>query len=53
MIVPKPFARMLYHWRTIYLDDYDKSQLEIARQQLEEALNAQADAIDQLVCEDH
>ena len=36
----------------IYLDDYKKDQLETARQQLEEALNSQADAMDQLMRED-
>ena len=53
MIVPKPFARGRFIiGDPIYLDDYDKSQLETARQQLEEALNAQADAIDQLIHEE-
>src|SRR6056300_1155507 len=35
----------------IYLDDISKDQLETARQQLEDALNAQADAVDRLFTE--
>ena len=51
--IPKPFA--LGHFiigDPIYLDDYDKDQLETVRQQLEDALNAQADAMDRLMGQD-
>lgn len=53
LIIPKPFARGHFIiGDPIYLDDYNKDQLETARQQLEEALNSQADAIDQLMRKD-
>ena len=35
----------------VYLDDISKDQIETARQQLEDALNAQADAVDRLFTE--
>ena len=52
LIIPKPFA--CGHFiigDPIYLDDYNKDQLEKARQRLENALNTQADAMDRLMCE--
>ena len=53
LIIPKPFARGNFIiGDPIYLDDYNKDQLETARQQLEEALNLQADAMDQLMRND-
>ena len=53
LIIPKPFARGHFIiGDPIYLDDYKKDQLETARQQLEEALNSQADAMDQLMRKD-
>ena len=52
LIIPKPFARGRFIiGDPIYLDDISKDQLETARQQLEDALNAQADAVDQLFTE--
>ena len=49
LIIPKPFARGLFIiGDPIHLDEYDKDQLEIARRELENTLNAQADAMDQL-----
>ena len=52
LIIPKPFARGRFIiGDAIYLDDISKGQLETARQQLEDALNAQADAVDRLFAE--
>ena len=52
LIIPKPFARGRFIiGDPIYLDDISKDQLETARQQLEDALNAQADAVDRLFAE--
>ena len=52
LIIPKPFARGRFIiGDPIYLDDISKDQLETARQQLENALNAQADAVDRLFTE--
>ena len=52
LIIPKPFARGRFIiGDPIYLDDASKDQLETARQQLEDALNAQADAVDRLFTE--
>ncbi len=52
LIIPKPFARGRFIiGDPIYLDDVSKDQLETARQQLEDALNAQADAVDRLFTE--
>ena len=52
LIIPKPFARGRFIiGDPIYLDDISKDQLETARQQLEDALNAQADAVDRLFTE--
>ena len=53
LIIPKPFARGHFIiGDPIYLNDYQKDQLETARQRLEEALNSQADAMDQLMRKD-
>ena len=52
LIIPKPFARGRFIiGEPIYLEDISKEKFENARQQLEGALNAQADAIDQMVRE--
>ena len=52
LIIPKPFARGRFIiGDPIYLDDISKDQLETARQQLEDALNAQADAVERLFAE--
>ena len=53
LIIPKPFARGHFIiGEPIYLDGYNKNQLETARQQLEDALNTQADYMDQLMLRD-
>ena len=52
LIIPKPFARGRFIiGNPIYLNNIGKDQLETARQQLEDELNAQANAIDQIVDE--
>ena len=52
LIIPKPFAcGQFIIGDPIFLDDISKDQLETARQQLEDALNAQADAVDRLFAE--
>ena len=52
LIIPKPFARGRFIiGDPIYLDGISKDQLETARQQLEDALNAQADAVERLFAE--
>ena len=52
LIIPKPFARGRFIiGDPIYLDNISKDQLETARQQLEDALNVQADAVDRLFAE--
>ena len=52
LIIPKPFSRGCFIiGDPIYLDDISKDQLETARQQLEDALNSQADAVDRLFTE--
>ena len=52
LIIPKPFARGRFIiGEPIYLGDITKDKFENARQQLEGALNAQADAIDQMMRE--
>ena len=51
LIIPKPFARGTFIiGDPIHLDGYNKGQLETARQLLEDRLNEQADAMDQLTC---
>ena len=52
LIIPKPFARGRFIiGDPIFLDGFSKDQLETARQQLEDALNAQADAVERLFAE--
>ena len=52
LIIPKPFARGRFIiGDPIYLNDISKDQLETARQQLEDALNVQADAVERLFAE--
>ncbi len=50
LIIPKPFARGRFIiGEPIYLGSINKGQLETCRQQLENALNVQADTLDQMM----